>query len=48
MIDVTQRGDVAIVQMQHGKANAQDIEFCDRDRSSTPGTVRLRPRARSC
>ncbi len=29
MIDVTHRGDVAIAQFKHGKANALDVEFCD-------------------
>jgi enoyl-CoA hydratase len=29
MIDVTNRAEVAIVHMNHGKANAQDVEFCD-------------------
>lgn len=29
MIDSTQQGDVTIVTMAHGKANALDIEFCD-------------------
>ncbi|HNO09359.1 MAG TPA: enoyl-CoA hydratase/isomerase family protein [bacterium] len=28
MIDVTQHDGIAILQMQHGKANALDIEFC--------------------
>ncbi len=28
MIDVTQRGDIAIVELKHGKANAMDVEFC--------------------
>ena len=29
MIDVTQRGNVSIFQMRHGKANALDVELCD-------------------
>ena len=29
MIDVTRRGDVAILTMTHGKANLLDLEFCD-------------------
>src|SRR4051812_13759621 len=28
MIDLTHRGDVAILRMAHGKANALDLEFC--------------------
>src|SRR5688572_19726939 len=29
MIEVTQQGDIAILRMTHGKANALDVEFCD-------------------
>jgi enoyl-CoA hydratase len=29
MIELTQSGDIAIVKLVHGKANALDIEFCD-------------------
>ncbi|MBZ5608608.1 MAG: enoyl-CoA hydratase/isomerase family protein [Acidobacteriia bacterium] len=29
MIEVTQRGEVAVLQLKHGKANALDVEFCD-------------------
>ena len=29
MFQTTARGDVAIVTMTHGKANALDSEFCD-------------------
>ena len=29
MIDVAMRGGIAVVTMQHGKANALDIEFCE-------------------
>lgn len=29
MIEITQHGDVAIVRLKHGKANAMDVEFCD-------------------
>jgi enoyl-CoA hydratase len=29
MIELTQRGGVAVVTMMHGKANALDIEFCN-------------------
>ncbi|NKC16259.1 MAG: enoyl-CoA hydratase/isomerase family protein [Gammaproteobacteria bacterium] len=29
MFDVEMRGDVAVVKMNHGKANALDIEFCE-------------------
>ena len=29
MIELTHRGDIAIVKMVHGKANALDIEFCE-------------------
>lgn len=29
MIDLTQRGRVAVLQMTHGKANAIDLEFCE-------------------
>ena len=28
MIEVTSSGDVALVHMAHGKANAMSIEFC--------------------
>ena len=28
MFDVTQRGEVAVLQMSHGKANTIDMEFC--------------------
>ena len=30
MIQIDQQGDVAIVRMQHGKANALDVELCGR------------------
>lgn len=29
MIDVTEQGDIAVITMRHGKANALDIAFCD-------------------
>jgi enoyl-CoA hydratase len=29
MIDLTQHGDIAILRMAHGKANALDVEFCN-------------------
>ena len=29
MIDLGQQGDVAVLRMTHGKANALDVEFCD-------------------
>lgn len=29
MIDVSQEGDIAVLRMAHGKANALDVEFCD-------------------
>jgi len=29
MIDIAQQGDIAIVTMRHGKANAMDLEFCE-------------------
>jgi enoyl-CoA hydratase len=29
MIELSHRGDVAVVRMNHGKANALDIEFCE-------------------
>jgi len=29
MIDVMEQGDIAVVEMHHGKANALDIAFCD-------------------
>jgi enoyl-CoA hydratase len=29
MIDISQEGDVAVLTMRHGKANAMDIEFCE-------------------
>jgi enoyl-CoA hydratase len=29
MIELTQRGEVAVLQMAHGKANALDIELCE-------------------
>src|SRR5262249_46909251 len=29
MIDISQQGDIAIVTMRHGKANAMDLEFCE-------------------
>jgi enoyl-CoA hydratase len=29
MIDVAEQGDIAVLTMRHGKANAMDIEFCD-------------------
>jgi enoyl-CoA hydratase len=29
MIELTHRGDIAIVTLMHGKANALDIDFCD-------------------
>jgi enoyl-CoA hydratase len=29
MIDLTQRGNVTVLRMAHGKANALDIEFCE-------------------
>ena len=28
MFDVTQRGEVAVLRMSHGKANTIDVEFC--------------------
>ena len=29
MIDIQQRGEIAILRMNHGKANAFDLEFCE-------------------
>jgi enoyl-CoA hydratase len=29
MIELTQRGDIAIVKLVHGKANALDVDFCN-------------------
>lgn len=29
MIDVREEGDIAVIEMHHGKANALDIAFCD-------------------
>ena len=29
MFEVEMRGDVAVVNMNHGKANALDVEFCE-------------------
>jgi len=29
MIDVMEQGDIAVVEMHHGKANALDVAFCD-------------------
>ena len=28
MFEVTQRGEIAVLQMSHGKANTIDVEFC--------------------
>ena len=40
MIELTQRGDIAIVQLVHGKANALDIEFCDAHRRAVRRAAR--------
>ncbi len=29
MIDISEQGEIAIVTMRHGKANAMDLEFCE-------------------
>ena len=29
MIETTWQGDIAVLRMSHGKANALDVEFCD-------------------
>ena len=29
MIDISEKGEIAILTLRHGKANAMDIEFCE-------------------
>src|SRR6202163_4830660 len=29
MIDISQQGEIAVLSMRHGKANAMDVEFCE-------------------
>ena len=29
MIDMTQQGEITLLHMAHGKANALDVEFCE-------------------
>jgi enoyl-CoA hydratase len=29
MIDISEQGEIAVVTMRHGKANAMDVEFCE-------------------
>jgi len=29
MIDVSEQGEIAVVTLRHGKANAMDLEFCE-------------------